>query len=344
MPINIPDLTGEIRLLQGQTVLENNKTIPELQLTDGSTLHMVLEPAKKIEVKIKLPSMAERKFTLSNNFTPSKVLQHLQNEEMLLIPAEDYFLLLGDKELPHDMPLHLYDINTVIQIKRVKIGLNIIDEYNDRLYVTVNRKSDTILDVKKKTSGTSRQNKMYQSPDQIRIYIQNGAAYNLLQDDCSIKTSGVENDCTLYMIYYDWGSRDSQIKFYVGEFTDWGKREGPKYTKQIIDFVGRESAHGRTALSVALRIQDQHDIPVQSMEIYQIYEEQEHFTVKTASDMWIKPVRAEQRTRTIPGIKQCLLHSVVPNSKEFVIFRPAHLKFKESFAPGEVLVAKTYRL
>ncbi len=273
MPINIPDITGEMRLLQGQTVLENNKTIPELQLTDGSTLHMVLDPAKDIEVTIKLPSMPERKFIFSNNFTPIQVLQHLQNEEMLLVPAEDHFTLLHDEELPHDMPLHLYNINTAIQIKRAKIGLNIIDEYNHRLYVTI-RRTDTLLDVKNKISGACRQNKMYQSLDQMKIYIQNGAAYNLLQDDCSIKTSGVENNCTLYMIYYDWDSGDSQIKFYVGEFTDWAEREGPKSMQQMVDFVGRESAHGRTALSVALRIQDQHDIPVQSMEIYQIYEGQ----------------------------------------------------------------------
>ncbi len=317
-------------MLQGQTVLQNDKTLHDLRLTDGTTLHMVLEPAKDTEVTIKLPSFKERKFTFSNNFTPFKVLQRMQNEGLIFRPTEDYFLQLGDKELSNDIPLHLYNINTAIKIQRVTKGLQIIDEYNERLYVTVNPKIDTILDVKRKITGRwgTKKIKVYDKLDQMRIYIEKNEEYHLLNDNCSIQNSGVENDGILYMIYYDWDPAKSNTKFYMGEWTQNGE---PRITQRMLDFVGRESACGRTALSLALRIQEQYEIPAQGIEIYSIHKETAVFRTGRL-----------RHARTTSKIRQWQFHNV-PQCSEFVIFLPpgSQIAGKQT---SPLTAAKTYTL
>ncbi len=330
--IIILDITCEMRLLKGQTVLENNKTIPDLQLTDGSTLHMVLEPAKDIEVTIKLPSMPERKFTFSNNFTPSKLLQHLQNEGLVFRPPEDYYLLLSDKELPNDIPLHSYSMTTAIKIQRVTIGLQIIDEYNEKLYVTVNPKTDTILDVKKRLIGRwgdYKNIKVYDKLDQTRIFIAKNKGYHLLKDNCSIKDCGVENEGILYMIYYDWDpAQNTSITFYIGQ---WNLNGEPRNTQKTFDFVGRTSVCGRTALSLALRIQDQYDIPAQDIAIYSIHQETVVYReMKSDSVYPAKKIMGAKMSRLISKIKLCQFNNVLSKCDEFVIF----------FPPGSQIVDK----
>ncbi len=299
-----------MRLLQGQTTLENNKTIPELQLTNGSTLHMVLEPVKDIEVTIKLPLMPERKFTYSNNITPLKVLQHLKNEGILFRPTKDYLLLHGEQELPQELPLHFYNVDRVIQIKRTKIGLYIIDEYNDRLYITVNSTTDTILDVKEKITGTWGRTKEYGKLDQMKIYIQNDEAFNLLEDDCLIKKAGAEDNSKLYMIYYGWDSGKSAIKFFIGELTRCGKKV--KRLDQTLDIAGGDGAKGRTAVSLALRIQEQYDIPAHGIRILGFDENDQFYTDYST-------VPSLRKKHKIPHFK---LHDLVSNYNKFIIVLP----------------------
>ena len=245
---------------------------------------MVLEPARDLKVTFKLPLEGEQNLTFSNNFKVSDMLQALHDKKMLSRPVEDYYIVHGATELDLDMPLHVYNIERgVVQVLPATFGVQIVDEYDDKLYITVNTKTDTILDVKKMiannckgknnveyTDQHTNKLKAYENVSQMRIYIQNGKAYNLLSDDCTIKNSGAENNTKLYLVYYEWVSMASQ-QFYhstiqVLEPYETYNREN---VGRELEFVG-QNCLGRTVLSVALRLQEQLNVPVQKIQMHQL--------------------------------------------------------------------------
>ncbi len=120
---------------------------------------MVLEPAKNISFAIRIPMRGEKRFSFSNNARVFQVLQHLLDNKLVSGTLKEQILMLQDIQLDMDMPLHVYDIEKhggVLRVLPVSIGLCVIDEYNDEMYVTVNTKLHTILDVKKKISGNCK--------------------------------------------------------------------------------------------------------------------------------------------------------------------------------------------
>ena len=334
-------MTGEIRLLLGQTLLTDDKTFQQLNLKEGDILHMVLEPARDISFTIKIPTIGERKFSFSNDCRISQILQHLLDKKLLSGPLKEQVLMLRDKQLDMVMPIHVYDIEKhggVLRVLPVSIGLCIVDEYNDEMYVTVNTKLHTILDVKKKIAGNCKtpnsyhalatyqaimtaqvmqlqqlqqseqiqhlrqlqgqmqqlgmttsmnltdflpkvdtpiQPKVYENPEHMRLYVQQGEVYKPLYDDYSIKDSGVEHNSKLYLIYYGWGpGRQGPQTQYVmsnkyARFTkgELNHQNQPATQGGEIDFVGRPEV-GQTLLSAALKIQEQLDVPVENMQIY----------------------------------------------------------------------------
>ncbi len=340
----ILDVTVEIRLLHGQTLLADDRTIHEAHLIDGGKLHMVLEPAKDIKITFKLPMKGERQLTLSNSLRVHQMLQELANKKLLSGILKQQTVMLGDEQLEMNMPLHVYNIDRQdrkLTILPPSIGLSIIDEYNDSIYLNVNTKLDTILDLKRKIARTSKlsdtnfgmvmyqrfmktqqtllntstspesyypyehaglqwsqphfhmSTKIYENPDQMRLYMKQGNGYNLLEDDCSIKDLGAENTDTLYLVYNDWGSNGLNIwspysdhavkargypRFFRAKKLDL--QSGTALGKgEEIKVVGR-CCMGQTLLSVALKIQEQFDIPVESLVIYREIEEVDEQTMK----------------------------------------------------------------
>ncbi len=322
----LSDVTSEIRLLLGQTLLADDKTIQELRIKEGDALHMVLEPAKDITFSIKIPMMGEKQFSFSNNSRISHVLQHLLDSKLISGQLKEQILMLQDKQLDMDMPLHVYDIEKhggLLRVLPLLIGVCVVDEYNDEMYVTVNTKLHKILDVKNKIAanckmpnsnmfaaykevmqssgqaGTNQANQMYgqpnqqamfglsminlsifskvyENPEHMRLYVQQGESYKLLQDDCLIKDSGLEQNSKLHLIYYGWGPGQ-----YAGAVQTY---KYARFTKGRIDpqslcvrqpegeitFVGKATA-GHTLLSAALKMQEQLDIPVENIQIYRQY-------------------------------------------------------------------------
>ena len=273
----------------------------------------------------------EKQMTFSNSLRVHQVLQQLVDQKLLSGVLKQQTFMLGDKQLEMNMPLHVYNIDKNggrLRILPSSIGVCIIDEYNDGIFLTVNTKLDTILDLKRKIARTSKMSdtnfgmvmyqrfmktqtalmhtplwpgsgsttprlehaqpsfhmttKVYENPEQMRLYIKEGEAYTLLFDDCSIKDSGAENNTKLYLVYNDWGAQHAQQSGVWGEGYGVNIQDYPRFYRnkkldlqsstasgdgKELTFVGRCSM-GQTLLSAALKIQEQYDIPVESMEIY----------------------------------------------------------------------------
>ncbi len=267
---------------------------------------MVLERAKDISVTVILPSQAQRQLTFSNNLTVNQVLQHIREEKMMSRPVKDYFIKYGDKELDAKLPLHAYNIEKGEEFLRIvpyKINLHVIDEYSNKLCVFVDARLDTVLDIKQQIIGDCKFkrvpmgyqpgqdtlllnfSKEYSNPKRIKLFMQNGESYNLLEDECPIKDYELDNHTELFMIYYDWGDHHLCCRL-IGK---------PTLVKSIMEpgtMLPREHnnaplsffAHGtsgecisfkyddnvswaRSTLSLALRIQEHFDIPVENIKM-----------------------------------------------------------------------------
>ncbi len=287
------------------------KQSDELQLTEKSQLSMVLEPARDIEVTIKLPTSEDNKYKFPNDLKVSQMVQNLREMGMLSKPLKDYYVMHGNTEVDLNLPLHVYDLEKgVIEILSSTLGLHVVDEYNDILYVSVNVKTDTILDVKKMVANNRKQIqevhisdpsgqssppgytitkyvKVYENVNQMRLYKQNGNVYEMLDNDSNLKECGMQNNGKLYLVYYDWDgsyeSRDADFTKYHSSFQfgnyNWYKKPAKFYrifgdpdnvrlAKDFeLGFIGRICG-GRTVLSVTLRLQEQFDVPVRNIKIY----------------------------------------------------------------------------
>ncbi len=264
---------------------------------------MVLEPARDLKVTFKLPLEGEQNLTFSNNFKVSDMLQALHDKKMLSRPVEDYYIVHGATELDLDMPLHVYNIERgVVQVLPATFGVQIVDEYDDKLYITVNTKTDTILDVKKMiannynveyTDKNTNHLKPYKNVSQMRIYIQNGRAYDLLSDECTIKNSGAENNTKLYLVYYDWVFSASHQFYHYTQVPEPQKVYKPENVERELEFVG-QNCIGRTVLSVALRLQEQLNVPVQKIQMYKLYRS---YSSELKSNVWtyVEPYELKDR-------------------------------------------------
>ncbi len=274
----------------------------DLQLGEDNTLHMVLEPAKNNDVTVILPSLARGQLTFSNDSTCEQVLHKVHENKMISRPIKDYLIKYGDKELDRKLPLHKYNIEKgagVLKIVPYKINLQVIDEYSNKLCVLIDTKSDTALDIKQHIIGNcnfilpsifsgvgaAQMSKEYTNTKRMKLFAQTGKSYNLLEDDCLVKNYGLENNGELYMIYYDWDDNHeyeytdqhgheryficAKDKFRLGRYVklssfahgSWGQSKS--FTSKNNNSYGN-----RSTLSLALRMQEQFDIPVENIEIY----------------------------------------------------------------------------
>ena len=264
---------------------------------------MVLEPAKNIEVTVTLPSQAQRDLILSNNLNSDQVLQLVRQNKMISKPVKDYFIKYGDKELDKTLPLHTYNIEKgaeVLKIVPYKINLHVIDEYCNKLCVFADIRVDKVLDMKQQIVGKcgftqadypqhSQMNtycKEYNNPKRMKIFMNNGELYDSLEDHSLIKDYGLENNTELYMIYYDWGDHHMYFQRPIhlnekGSLAYRGIHEHgfPNHKKTLLFFAhGAEGEYSKhkipcqcSTLSLALRIQEQFDIPVENIRMYHTY-------------------------------------------------------------------------
>ena len=143
-------MTSQARLLQGQTVLEDDRKLSEYSLPEGAIISALFEPDVDVEIKINMGPKVYR-IKVSNATSIVAVKVKVCNGTKCGIPPERLEVRLGDINLEEAMPLHFYNITegSLLMFLKPYIGVRIENNYGTIVYWRINRK-DTIREVKVK--------------------------------------------------------------------------------------------------------------------------------------------------------------------------------------------------
>ena len=119
-------ITGAVRVIKGQDVLPDGSTLEKQEIIDGSTVNIVIEPDKEINLKIKL---GPKEFThkVMNSVRLRELKQQLIDggnvgfslEDLtLIVSADDNVDIIEDIPLDDEsLPLHLCGVNDDMKLK-----------------------------------------------------------------------------------------------------------------------------------------------------------------------------------------------------------------------------------
>ena len=146
-----------MRILKGQEILPDDSTLVQLDISDGSTVNVLIEPERNIEVEIQCGPMIY-KHEVSNCMTVKELKALLmERKEVAFFYKHFYFIMQitkGDtreeRVLENDsMPLHFYASNISLKLEAVSttIQLKSKDPHNSLAYHKITVQS-TVRDLK----------------------------------------------------------------------------------------------------------------------------------------------------------------------------------------------------
>lgn len=266
--------------------MDDGLPVLALQIIDDTTskLEMVIEDVDELSIKIGLPFRGDVEKTFKDCTTVGEVITWLiQSKYIYGQRCKNYYLSsckLFIEEVDYCMPLHWFGLHngSRLTLESEMIGLKIVDEYGDKLFVRMNQNSETVLDVKRKIAGNSktigseyingnryhpqhkpyRQQpvKVYENIEQMRLYkkMPFSSIFDLLDDKETL--CGLTNGATLYLVHYDWGLTHRDLppnshptpKFYVYN----GDRAGSRTFLERLSaaFLPQQDYHDYTLLDV----------------------------------------------------------------------------------------------
>ena len=139
-----------VRVIKGQRVLTDGSTLEEQGITDGSTLNIVLEPEKEIDLHTSLGSW-QFTYKVNNSVRVCDLKLSLTDGGFVGLAHHDFQLLIsgnGNDEIPDDiplhdelLPLHLCGVgdNTRLRIICGSIMIQLIRQDGERWYKTFSR-------------------------------------------------------------------------------------------------------------------------------------------------------------------------------------------------------------
>ena len=265
-------ITSQVRLLHGQTVLEDERKLSEYSLPEGTTISALLQPDVDINIEVSTGVQTQR-LTVSNATSTMALKVEICGVMRCGVVPERLELRLGDVTLENPMPLHFYGLQDGSQVKVIKPFISVIIRNGKmgaiywRLY-----QKETIREVKVKLAASLSALKFelcyntYKSDsnnfneirgindpcvaDELRLYkVSKGDIYEELDDDETIENLKLKDDDQLYSLTYQWSP---------GKF------------QAIIDTT-RRNVHGvqqeDTVLDIKLRAQDQTGHPVSKLQL-----------------------------------------------------------------------------
>ena len=140
-------ITGAVRVIKGQEVLPDGSTLDEHGIIDGSTVNIVIEPDKEIDLQIKLgPKVFSRKVMSSVRVRELK--QKLIDDGNVGFSINEFQLLRfstwykTDPLEDESLPLHLYavDDNTSIKIVGWSIRIQLVNQKGKKCFKYFPRK------------------------------------------------------------------------------------------------------------------------------------------------------------------------------------------------------------
>ena len=252
-------------MIEGQEVLPDGSTLDEHGIIDGSTVNIVIEPDKEINLNMKL---GPKEFTqkVSNSMGVRNFKQQLidcgsvgfiLDEFTLVIPADDNDGINDDIPLDDEsLPLHLCGVsdNMIRKIVSRKMMIQLFSQRGQHMYKTF-PKNMTVNQMKKNILLEQGQGVPWPSRSlppgpatEISLFLERGPNYRKLDGDGSIG---------------DLLSDYDTVHFIEDKFFDAGWTIPVVFNDTEIGRVGTNQRD--TVLSVKLRIQEQMGFPVTSV-------------------------------------------------------------------------------
>ena len=132
-------------MIQGQKVLQDGNTLEGHGITDGSTVNIIIEPDKDINLQIKLGSK-EITYKANNSVCICSLKQQLIDDGIVGLPLDKFSLMIStDQEggitedvllLAESLPLHLCGANdkTVINIIGGRVTVQLVNAKGNKWY------------------------------------------------------------------------------------------------------------------------------------------------------------------------------------------------------------------
>ena len=148
-------ICGAVRVIQGQKVLQDDNTLEGHGITDGSTVNIVIEPDKEINLQIKLGSK-EITHKVKNSVRIISLKQQLIDGGIVGLPVDRFSLMISadqkeDILFPDEsLPLHLCGVldKTTINVIGGRVTVQLVNEKGSNWYKTF-PKTMTVNQMKK---------------------------------------------------------------------------------------------------------------------------------------------------------------------------------------------------
>ena len=243
-------ISGAVRVIQGQKVLQDGNTLEGHGITDGSTVNIVIEPDKEINLQIKLGSK-EITYTVNNSVRICSLKQQLINDGIIGLPLDRFSLMISadQKEgIPEDvllldesLPLHLCGAHdqTTINIIGGRVTVQLVNVKGSKWYKTF-----------PKTMTVNQMKKIIRSVDSLHmadvrllidiwLIVKRGEVYQEIEGEVQIGAILSDNDI-IYFIADSFFTKQMSMPVYeADEPVNQGINRG-RETRQVHRNRGRQ--------------------------------------------------------------------------------------------------------
>ena len=237
-------ISGVARVIKGPEILTDDSTLKEHGIIDGSTVNIIIEPDRKINLCVKLgPKKVEcsvdnslRLRDLKQQLIDGGIVGFVLSEFTLVISADHNNGITDDIILEDEsLPLHLCGVsdNTTMNVVKWQVVIHLINQKGQHFFKTFPRNM-TVNQMKEKLLGQ----------DTI-LFLQTGSGYRKFDGDEPIGEV-LSNYHVVYYIKDRFFDPPWVVRIY--------------YEDLEIGRVG--CVQGDTVLSVKLRVQEQMGFPV----------------------------------------------------------------------------------
>ena len=245
-------ITGAVRAIKGQEVLQDDSTLEQHGIIDGSTVNIVIEPEKEINLQIKLgPKVFTHKVLTSVRVSELKQqlidggnVGFLINEFQLVSFSTWYKITLEDESLP----LHLYGMgdNTTIKIVGWSIRIQLVNQKGEQHFKYFPRKM-MVKHMKREIQAKH-----------ISLFLERFTNYRKLDDEQPIGDV-LSHNAVIYYIEDKFFKPNEMIRVFH------------KCVK--IEKIGH--IENETVRSIKLRVQEHLGFPVSSLQVARVHPHEE---------------------------------------------------------------------
>ena len=275
-------VTSQVRLLQGQTVFEDDRKLCDYSLPEGATISALFEPDVDIEIRINIGAEVWR-LKVPNSTSIMALKVKVCDAIDCGTAPEKLEVRLEDVILEDAMPLHFYHIveGSLLMFLKPYIGVRIENNHGTVVFWRIHRK-DTIREAKTKLTTVKSSDASLErtfsfsqngtkfsghisgvhpdddgmSIDGMRLYLVAGGKFRELDDGETVQNCKIKDNDKLYLLIYRWTEECSVEVMKTGS-----------------KLCGVEETD--TCLGIKVKFQDQLGIPVGTLKLF--YERQQSF-------------------------------------------------------------------